>query len=127
MFLRFWLAFPLFYSYDRMLSTNGNTAIYLQFAHARLASILRKAEEEKQVDLAALKASPEIVAVEHDSERGLAFELLMFSDVIEVSNHCRSTSPLHSPQHEEVRLQDDCILHGEAARSCRVKFRFLRM
>lgn len=72
-------------SYDRMLDTRGNTAVYLQFAHARLASILRKAQDELQVDLAALKASPEKVSVEHDAERALAFELLVFSDVVEVS------------------------------------------
>lgn len=71
-------------SYDRMLSTTGNTAVYLQFAHARLASIVRKAEEEKNVDMAALRTSPEKLVVEHDAERGLAFELLMFSDVVEV-------------------------------------------
>lgn len=73
------------YSYKRMLDTRGNTAVYLQFAHARLASILSKARDELNVDLAALKASPELVSVEHDTERALAFELLMFSDVIEVS------------------------------------------
>lgn len=69
-----------------MLDTRGNTAVYLQFAHARLASILLKAQDEMHVDLAALKASPENVSVEHDTERALAFELLMFSDVIEVSS-----------------------------------------
>lgn len=69
-----------------MLDTRGNTAVYLQFAHARLASILLKAQDEKQVDLAALKASSDKVAVEHEAERALAFELLMFSDVIEVSS-----------------------------------------
>lgn len=68
-----------------MLDTRGNTAVYLQFAHARLASILRKAEAEKGVDLSVLKASPAAVAVKHESERALAFELLMFSDMIEVS------------------------------------------
>lgn len=73
------------FSYDRMLDTRGNTAVYLQFAHARLASILRKAQDEMGVDLDALKASPHQVLVEHDAERALAFELLMFSDVIEVS------------------------------------------
>lgn len=71
-------------SYDRMLSTNGNTAVYLQFAHARLASILRKAEEEKYADLDEVKSAPEMVSVEHQSERALAFELLVFSDVVEV-------------------------------------------
>lgn len=78
------LRFP--YSYDRMLDTRGNTAVYLQFAHARLASILVKAQDEMHVDLAAVKASPEKVSVEHEAERALAFELLMFSDVIEVSS-----------------------------------------
>ena len=72
-------------SYDRMLDTRGNTAVYLQFAHARLASILRKAKDELNVDLNVLKASPDQVSVEHDAERALAFELLVFSDVIEVS------------------------------------------
>ncbi|CAM9393416.1 unnamed protein product [Ectocarpus fasciculatus] len=71
------------FSYDRMLDTRGNTAVYLQFAHARLASILLKAQDELHVDVAALKASPENVSVEHESERALAFELLMFTDVIE--------------------------------------------
>ena len=69
-----------------MLDTRGNTAVYLQFAHARLASILSKARDELHVDLAALKASPDQVSVEHEAERALAFELLMFSDIIEVSS-----------------------------------------
>jgi arginyl-tRNA synthetase len=30
------------FSYDRMLDTKGDTAVYLLFAYARLASILRK-------------------------------------------------------------------------------------
>ena len=72
------------FSYDRMLDTRGDTAVYLQFAHARLVSILLKAQDERGVDLAALKALPEEVSVEHEAERALAFELLMFTDVIEV-------------------------------------------
>lgn len=68
-----------------MLDTRGKTAVYLQFAHARLASILRKAQDELHVDLAGLKASPEHLSVEHDAERALAFELLVFSDTIQVS------------------------------------------
>lgn len=83
-----------------MLDTRGNTAVYLQFAHARLASILLKAQDEMHVNLAALKASPEKVSVEHEAERGLAFELLMFSDVIEVS---LQMGPLDSVQPKIVR------------------------
>lgn len=78
-----------------MLDTRGNTAVYLQFAHARLASILHKAQDEMHVNLAVLKASPEKVSVEHEAERGLAFELLMFSDVIQVSSQM---APLCSVQ-----------------------------
>jgi len=33
------------FSWDKMLSLQGNTAPYLQYAYARIASILRKAEE----------------------------------------------------------------------------------
>lgn len=74
-----------------MLDTRGNTAVYLQFAHARLASILRKAQDDLDVDLAALIAAAEQVSVKHDAERALAFELLVFSDIIEASP---SNSPL---------------------------------
>jgi arginyl-tRNA synthetase len=33
------------FSYERMLSPDGDTAVYLEYAHARLCSILRKAAE----------------------------------------------------------------------------------
>ena len=33
------------FSFDRMLALNGNTAPYLQYAHARICSIFRKAGE----------------------------------------------------------------------------------
>lgn len=97
------VSFPLA-SYDRMLDTRGNTAVYLQFAHARLASILNKARDELHVDLAALMASPEQVSVKHDAERALAFELLVFSDVIEVSY---ATLAMH------------CICGGHGQETCR--------
>ena len=32
------------FSYDRMLDTKGDTAVYLMFAYARVASILRKVQ-----------------------------------------------------------------------------------
>jgi len=71
------------FSYDRMLDTRGNTAVYLLFAHARLASIIRKAKELHNVDIEKLKSSGSFIKIDHPSERGLAFELLQLGDVVE--------------------------------------------
>jgi arginyl-tRNA synthetase len=49
------------FSYDRMLDTRGNTAVYLQFTNARLSSIIRKAREEKGIDLASVIAQSEVI------------------------------------------------------------------
>lgn len=64
---------------DRMVSFNGNTGIYLQYAHTRIRSILRKAgDPDVSINL----------AVElHPAERALALELDVYSTVLtEVSN-----------------------------------------
>jgi arginyl-tRNA synthetase len=59
------------FSYDRMLSLKGNTAPYLQYAYARMRSILRDAEtggevvltEPEELDLAKLLvAFPDAIA-----------------------------------------------------------------
>ncbi len=54
-----------------------NPVFYLQYAHARIASILRKAEEEysfsKEADLSLLK---------HDSEEGLIKTILRFPEMV---------------------------------------------
>lgn len=71
------------FSYDRMLDTKGDTAVYLLFAFARLASILRKAREEKGIDVEDLSKTGElIITLEHPAERALAFELLQLNDTI---------------------------------------------
>jgi len=54
------------FDYDRMLSTDGNTAAYLQYAVARCRSILRKAQVEPGTE----------VAVVEPAERALALALL---------------------------------------------------
>lgn len=66
------------FSYDRMLDTKGDTAVYLLFAYARLASILRKAQDERGISLNTL-GQP---LLGHPAERVLAMELLQFPDVI---------------------------------------------
>lgn len=71
------------FSYENMLNTKGDTAVYLLFAYARLASILRKAEEEKNIVLATFTAqATSLLTLAAPEERALAFELLQFGDVI---------------------------------------------
>ena len=71
-----------------MLDTKGDTAVYLLFAYARVASILRKASTDKGVNIEALCA-PEAatktlqhIPLTHPAERALAFELMQLGDVI---------------------------------------------
>lgn len=68
------------FDYDRMLSPDGDTNVYLQYAHARICSILRKAADSG-VDVDALLASGEI-QVQQPQECALATELLRLSEVV---------------------------------------------
>ena len=70
------------FSYDKMLSTSGNTAVYLLFAHARLASIVAKARETRKVDAKAAAAGAPLTLTQHAKERALAFELTQFAEVV---------------------------------------------
>jgi arginyl-tRNA synthetase len=63
------------FDWDRMLATVGNTAPYLQYAHARVRSIFRKSGGE---------AAPGEVPFElaDPTEKALALELLGFGEVV---------------------------------------------
>jgi arginyl-tRNA synthetase len=63
------------FEWERMLSLAGNTAPYLQYAHARIASIFRRGG----IDPATIAGTP---AVAHPAERALALQLLAFSEVV---------------------------------------------
>lgn len=67
------------FNFDRMLSPDGDTNVYLQYSHARCMSILRKAPENVE----ALKEHTTIT-LEHPSEWDLACYILRFSDMLEV-------------------------------------------
>lgn len=54
-----------------MLSLQGNTAVYLLYAHARIAAIGRKAGIE---DIAAL-AHEQALELDHERERALAMHV----------------------------------------------------
>jgi arginyl-tRNA synthetase len=65
------------FDWDRMLDFNGNTAPYLQYAHARVRSIFRKAETDG-VDVSNLAPAAEFAP----AERRLALELLSFDGAV---------------------------------------------
>ncbi|HEX6309545.1 MAG TPA: arginine--tRNA ligase [Longimicrobiales bacterium] len=64
------------FDFDRMLSFDGNTAPYLQYAYARIRSIIRRSD-------APPPAALEAVALAHAAERDLALELLGFGSVLD--------------------------------------------
>ncbi|HNV69320.1 MAG TPA: arginine--tRNA ligase [Candidatus Ozemobacteraceae bacterium] len=63
------------FSWDRMLALNGNTAPYLQYAHARICSIFRKGK----IDETAVKNEFRLA---QPAERTLAMKLLQFPEVV---------------------------------------------
>jgi len=62
------------FDFDRMLAFEGNTAPYLQYAHARIRSIFRRAEGERP--------DPAHIAISLPQERRLALALLRFPTVV---------------------------------------------
>lgn len=59
---------------DQMVSLNGDTSVYLQYAYARIQSILRKAGEVRPA------ARPELEL--HEAERALGLHLDAFGDTV---------------------------------------------
>jgi len=68
------------FDYDRMLDDKGNTAVYLLYAGARIASVSRNSG----VDVAALAQSGARVVLQAPEEFKLAKELLRFQEVVEL-------------------------------------------
>ena len=62
------------FSWDRMLSFQGNTAPYLQNAYVRIRSIFRKAGEEF--------AAPKEMTIAASEERNLALKLCQFAETV---------------------------------------------
>jgi arginyl-tRNA synthetase len=64
------------FDWERMLSFDGNTAPYLQYAHARICSIFRKAEHSRE------SVRGGTVAIDHAAERALVLRLLQFDTAV---------------------------------------------
>jgi len=70
------------FSYDKMLAMQGNTATYMQYAHARIRSIFAKGARQLGGELPqALSAAP--ISLEQPAERGLAIEVLRFAEALD--------------------------------------------
>jgi arginyl-tRNA synthetase len=77
--LKFTLESQIIFDFDEALKTTGDTGIYLEYAHARACSILRKAEERK-IDLQWRKDC--IPTQLTETERDLLDVLSGFSSVV---------------------------------------------
>jgi arginyl-tRNA synthetase len=73
------------FSYDQMLDTKGDTAVYLLYARVRLESIAAKAATEHGVVVQELLDAGERIVIAHPSERNLALQLQMFTDTMELT------------------------------------------
>ena len=76
------------FSFDAMLALEGNTAVYLQYAHARIRSIFRRAAE-RGVDV----STDGPVTLTEPHELALAKHVLRFGDVVELV--ARELKPHH--------------------------------
>ncbi|MEO6702248.1 MAG: arginine--tRNA ligase [Jatrophihabitantaceae bacterium] len=65
------------FTWDRMLSTEGNTSVYLQYANARIRSVLRKAGQ--------LPGPGTEIVLNTSAERALALKLLQLPTTIEAA------------------------------------------
>jgi arginyl-tRNA synthetase len=64
------------FDWDRMLAFDGNTAPYLQYAHARICSIFRRAEVERAT------VRSVVPVLDQPQERALALQLLQFDALV---------------------------------------------
>ncbi|MFA6118329.1 MAG: arginine--tRNA ligase [Parachlamydiales bacterium] len=67
------------FSYDKMLSLEGNTAAFLFYSYVRILSIKRKVNEDIEKLLKAAK-----ISLRHPSEISLGFHIVRFPEVLEL-------------------------------------------
>lgn len=80
------------FAFDRMLSFEGNTAAYLQYAHARVNSLLSKLGESRDPHAKIVLTGPE--------ERALALQLMRFGPELSVAANTMQPHKLASCLHE---------------------------
>ena len=65
------------FSFDHMLDPRGNTGVYLIYAYARIASILKKVNYDES------KMEQYVFEITNDAERNLAMTILKLPEAIE--------------------------------------------
>eukprot|EP00934_Nitzschia_sp_Nitz4_P008925 Nitzschia sp. Nitz4//scaffold8_size234185//16735//20299//NITZ4_001232-RA/size234185-processed-gene-0.144-mRNA-1//-1//CDS//3329559731//8915//frame0 len=70
------------FSYERMLSLNGNTAPYMLYAYARVCGIIRKASDQEASNKLAWPETSEII-ITHETERELIRNLVRLPDLLD--------------------------------------------
>jgi len=73
------------FDYDKMLAMNGNTATYMQYAHARVRGIFIKGQKQLgDSGEMARPAGPQTISLLHPAERALALAALQLSEAIDL-------------------------------------------
>ncbi|QRP48332.1 arginine--tRNA ligase [Amycolatopsis sp. FDAARGOS 1241] len=92
------------FEWDRMLAKDGNTSVYLQYAHARIESILAKAGEHETAP----------VSLAEPAERALALTLLRFGEAV------RSATVAYVPHKLCTYLYDTAVTFSRFYEQCPV-------
>jgi arginyl-tRNA synthetase len=110
------------FNYDRMLTPDGDTAVYLEYAHARLCSIERKARE-MGIDVDAVvrrvaEAGGSGLRFSHPSEVALVNEAAHFSAVLrevegDLCPHHLTEFLFHLSQTISAFHRDCLVLHSD--------------
>jgi arginyl-tRNA synthetase len=72
------------FDYDKMLAMNGNTATYMQYAHARVRGIFIKGQKQLSQSAKTAGGVPAAITLSHPAERGLALAALQLSEAIDL-------------------------------------------
>ena len=91
-------------------ASDKNPVFYLQYAHARICSILRKAEDVGF----AFGDAPDLGLLEHESEVGLTKEVLRFPDVL------AQAADAKEPHRVANYLRDVAVAFSQFYRDCRI-------